>query len=83
VISNMPAKLAILDKTTIARPGFEPVDTNCSYTLQHFMVITGLGVAGIRKAKRRGLKILVVGRRRYVRGVDWASFLEELANEPT
>jgi len=56
-----------------------PVSADCSYALEHFKVITGLGVAGVRKARHGGLRILRIGRRKFVRGSDWSKFLEQIA----
>ena len=55
--------------------------TDASYPLAMFMGLTGLGVAGIRQARRDGLRILRVGRRKFVMGRDWADFLETIAQK--
>ena len=40
------------------------------YTLQRFKELTGMGAAALRVARRNGLKIRKVGRRKFVVGVE-------------
>jgi len=50
-----------------------------SYTLNEFRRRTGLGVAALRAARRRGLRVTRVGSRSYVRGKDWNRYLAQCA----
>ena len=61
---------------------FAPVDKDCVYALELFKAITGLKTTAIRQARRAGLKILIVGRRRFVRGSDFLEYLDRLADQP-
>jgi hypothetical protein len=54
-----------------------PISSEQVYPLEVFAKLTGLGAWGMRKARRAGLKVKTVGRRRYVRGIDWHEFLAE------
>lgn len=49
-----------------------------SYSLSTFRAFTGMGSAALREAKLKGLKIRQSGRKRYVLGKDWLSYLESL-----
>ena len=52
-----------------------PIRIDEVYTLTDFKRRTGLGKAGVRAARRRGLPVHQCGRNRYVSGADWAEFL--------
>lgn len=52
-----------------------PIRIDEVYTLTDFQKRTGLGRAGVRAARRRGLPVHQCGRNRYVMGADWADFL--------
>jgi hypothetical protein len=45
------------------------------YPLPLFQQITGLSAWALRSARRGGLKMKTVGRRKYVRGEDWLDYL--------
>jgi hypothetical protein len=63
-----------------ARPNSrQPIRVDEVYTLADFQKRTGLGRAGIRAARRRGLPVRQCGRNRYVSGADWAEFLRARA----
>ena len=49
-----------------------------SYPLPLFKKLTGLGDWAFQKAQRRGLKTRRVGRQKFIRGADWAEYLESL-----
>ena len=49
-----------------------------TYPLPIFQRLTGLSSWAFRQAKRRGLKVKTVGRRKYVRGSDWEEYLAGL-----
>lgn len=53
----------------------QPIRIDEIYPLAEFQKRTGLGRAGIRSARRMGLRISKHGRNRYVSGLDWAEFL--------
>ncbi len=50
------------------------------YPLQVFCRLQGLSDRAMRGARRRGLKLRVVGRRRYVVGAEWLRFLQSSAD---
>lgn len=52
-----------------------PIRVDEVYTLTDFKKRTGLGKAGVRAARRRGLPVHQCGRNRYVSGADWVEFL--------
>jgi hypothetical protein len=54
----------------------QPIRIDEIYSLAEFQRRTGLKRAGIRSARRRGLRICKAGRNRYVSGLDWAEFLK-------
>lgn len=45
------------------------------YPLPVFQRLTGLAGWALRRAERNGLKVRTVGRRRFVRGEDFAAYL--------
>lgn len=49
------------------------------YPLPEFQRLTGLGESAMREARRRGLVITTIGRRRYVRGADFCDHVGRLA----
>ena len=52
-----------------------PVSSAETYPLADFKRRTGLGDWGMRQARKNGLRVAKVGKRRFVRGVDWFEFL--------
>jgi len=54
------------------------ISTNELYPIQLFKNLTGLSDWAFKRAQRRGLKVRRVGRRRYIRGEDWAAFLSTI-----
>lgn len=52
-----------------------PILAGAIYPLRTFKQLTGLSSSALRQAKRRGLKIHKVGRREFIRGADWDSYL--------
>jgi hypothetical protein len=52
-----------------------PIVADAAYPIELFGRATGLGNWALRQARRTGLRIRVVGRRRYVIGADWIEFL--------
>lgn len=49
-----------------------------SYPLPLFQRLTGLSTWAMREARKNGLKVKTVGRRRFVRGADWSEYLDRL-----
>lgn len=52
------------------------IQAEAIYPLPEFQRLTGLGEAAMRKARRMGLVVTSIGRRRYVRGRDFCKFVE-------
>ena len=50
---------------------------NSAYTLDEIKKRLGLGVAAMRTARRRGLKVRRIGRRAFVLGRDILAYLED------
>jgi hypothetical protein len=48
-----------------------------SYTVPEFRRRTGLGDFAFRQVRRAGLRVVAVGKKRYVLGADWLQFLED------
>jgi hypothetical protein len=53
--------------------------SEATYPLAEFQKLSGLGEAALRMARRHGLVITAIGRRRFVRGVDFSEFVGLLA----
>ncbi len=53
-----------------------------SYSLDDFKVRTGLGDAGLRNARRSGLKVRYAHNRGFVLGADWLQYLEDQSTVP-
>jgi hypothetical protein len=56
-------------------PSLGAIATDQSYPLPVFMRLTGLSLWVMRQARRGGLKLRTVGRRKFVLGSDWAEYL--------
>jgi hypothetical protein len=63
-------------RTSHQEASLGPILADAVYPLPVFMRLAGLDERGMRHARRRGLKVIQVGRRRYVRGVDFHEYLE-------
>lgn len=50
-----------------------------SYTVAEFRRRAGLGDFAFREVRRAGLRIIAVGKKRYVLGKDWIAFLNDHA----
>lgn len=57
------------------------VDAAQIYRLDEFRLRMGLGDLAFREVKRRGLKVVKVGKRIYVRGRDWLEFVDREAEK--
>lgn len=53
-----------------------PIRPDELYALEAFIPAVGQGVASIREARRRGLKVQYVHGRAYVLGRDWIEYVE-------
>ena len=53
-----------------------------SYALDNFKLKTGLGDAGLRNARRSGLKVRYAHNRAFVLGSDWLAYLEDQSTVP-
>lgn len=56
------------------------VSNIATYSLAEFAKAAGLNADAVRAARRRGLRVLTIGRSRFVRGADWEQFL--LSQQP-
>ena len=48
---------------------------DATYPLPEFKRLSGLGEAALRQARRQGLMVTAIGRRRFVRGADFHAFI--------
>jgi hypothetical protein len=58
------------------------IKKDSSYVLDDFKVRTGLGDAGVRKARRSGLKVRYAHNRGFILGADWIQYLEDQTTVP-
>ena len=59
----------------------EPIAPERLYTRDQLMASTGLRAAGIRAARRSGLRVLYVGAKAFVKGQDFITYVEQAAKE--
>ena len=52
-----------------------PIENGTTYPLDEFQRRSGLGRHAMREARRKGLKVLRLGSRAFVRGEDFNTFL--------
>ena len=57
------------------------IETGAAYSRAEFLKRTGLTVAAFRAARRNGLKVRKCGKRTYITGQDWLSFLLQSDSE--
>jgi hypothetical protein len=62
--------------------GSSEIAKDRSYSLDDFKVRTGLGDAGLRNARRSGLKVRYAHNRGFVLGADWLQYLEDQTTVP-
>jgi len=74
-----PRKGERMTTTSNRVPGV--IDRDAAYSLAEFRRRTGLGSYAFRQARTAGLRVVEVGRKRYVLGSDWLRFLEQQAAE--
>ncbi len=60
-----------------------PIRIDEVYTLADFQRRTGLGRNGMRTARKRGLPVRQCGRKKYVVGAEWVSFLQGNGDQTT
>jgi len=53
------------------------------YTINEFCRRSGLGDYAFRQARRDGLRVVEVGKKRFVRGADWLGYLDQIAASET
>jgi len=61
------------------------IESHCLYTIKEAGDRLGLGVAALRSARRKGLRVLRFGHRRYVHGatlIDWLNTVYSETNPP-
>lgn len=59
----------------------EPIDRDSAYTLEEFQGRTGLMMSQIRLARAKGLRVIHIGPLKFVRGADFFSYLERMAEK--
>lgn len=52
------------------------IDPTLQYPLELFEQIAGLGRAALREARRKGLRVVYIHGRAFVRGADWLSYCD-------
>ena len=67
----------------INRKGTGPIQKNTIYPLGDFMGRVGMGEFAIRNARRAGLKVVRIGKKVFIRGEDFISFLDAQAEAVT
>lgn len=58
--------------------GLAPIRADETYPLELFERVSGLGRTAIRMARRKGLRVLYVQRRAFVRGSDWLAYCDQV-----
>jgi hypothetical protein len=56
-------------------PNLGVILADATYPLPEFKRLSGLGEAALRQARRQGLMVTAIGRRRFVRGADFHAFI--------
>lgn len=59
-----------------ATPSAGEINANSIYTLDEIRSRLGLGLAALRTARRKGLKVRRIGRRGYLLGKDVMAYIE-------
>lgn len=54
-----------------------PIRADESYPLDTFSRMTGIGKHGLRTARKNGLQVRYIGRRGFVLGSDWLTYLRD------
>jgi hypothetical protein len=66
------------DVTTRAERVPQVIRADESYTVAEFRRRTGIGDYAFRELRQAGLRIISVGKKRFVRGCDWLAHLEKI-----
>jgi hypothetical protein len=68
-----------MTKATTKEPSF--IAPELLYSLRGFQSASGVNATRIREARKRGIELpsLIVGKRKFIRGVDAIAFIERLA----
>jgi hypothetical protein len=74
-----PAKRARRGGSVPKAPSAGPIESGSTYSLRDFKLRTGWSNHALRTAKRNGLKVVVAGGMGFVRGADFADYIEKLA----
>ncbi len=65
--------------TAAPRPSDGHISADCLYTLAEIKIRLGLGTHALRMARRKGLRVLRVGRCGFVAGEDLMQFIRDSA----
>lgn len=69
------------EATTRLRPP-QVIRADESYSVAEFKRRSGLGDYAFREVRRAGLRIISIGKKRFVLGADWLEFLHRAAELP-
>lgn len=75
-----PGKIAPSKKPSGRAGQLAPISEHAIYPLSVFSAISGLDRWALREARRAGLRMVTVGKRKFVRGADFAEFLKTAAD---
>ncbi len=73
----MELRYQVLDVTTVP----QVIRADEGYSVAEFRRRAGLGDYAFREVRRAGLRIIAIGKKRYVLGVDWLDFLAKEAQK--
>jgi hypothetical protein len=59
----------------------QPIEDGKTYPLPNFMQVTGWGRHALRHARQKGLRVVKVSGRCFVRGKDFSDFLGRLSDD--
>lgn len=63
------------------RAHLAPIEDGTTYPLSIFMARVGMTRSSMREARIKGLPVFKVGKRVFVRGCDWNSYLTDHAEQ--
>ena len=81
-VNTTPRTPARQPATARIQCALAPLSSTEIYPLEIFKRRSGLDAWALRQARRNGLRVLTIGRRRFVRGCDFAEYLDQIAKEP-
>lgn len=58
-----------------------PLSVHEVYPLEVFKQRSGLDAWALRQARRNGLRVVTIGRRRFVTGADFVAYIEQIAEQ--